>query len=181
LDGIVKFLGLRKVKLKLAGLSFALLSHVSLPLLSALLHPLLHETGVTLQLVYLNAAHFLFETDVLITVAGVELGGNSRLPITLLFKPLEMNFKVNFLLGAVKFCQTLFEKFVAHLIILGLACHDFLGGLVVTKLARLRHDRNVGGWVHLLEYHLDLVEETKGQATFTSHHLLDRLRVELDF
>ena len=60
LGNCVEFLGLLEVELKLVALTVSLALLILLPVFYTLLVPLLHEAGISLQLVDLNSAHFLF-------------------------------------------------------------------------------------------------------------------------
>jgi len=99
----VEFLGLAQVEVELSLLTFTLLYHVAFPLLSTLLHPLFHETGIALKLVDLNAAHFLFAKHISITVISVETGGVGCLAFLLTLEALQMVFEVNFFLSTIQF------------------------------------------------------------------------------
>jgi hypothetical protein len=56
---ILKGFGLFQVKFKLGLLSVLLSLLIDFPVLNTLLEPLLHESGVSLQLAYLSSSHFL--------------------------------------------------------------------------------------------------------------------------
>ena len=98
---LVKFLSLGVIKIQLRGLSFLLLGHVDLPVVDTLLEPLLHKASVALQLVDLNAAHLLLLPHFFVTVLFVELGSLVSLSHLFIVKFLNVDLKINFLLGAV--------------------------------------------------------------------------------
>jgi hypothetical protein len=120
LGHFVVLLSLSKVEFKLSGLSGAFHLHVCFPILNALRQPLLHEAGISLQLVDLDATHFLLFARVTLHVCPVGTLSHRRLSIGLLFKLYQVSFEVNIFLGAVKFAQSLFKESVAHFIVLGL-------------------------------------------------------------
>jgi len=53
-------LRLFQIEFELLALSVALALLVFLPVLDTFLMPLFHEAGISLKLIYLDAAHFLF-------------------------------------------------------------------------------------------------------------------------
>ena len=140
LGHFVVLLSLSKVEFKLSGLSGAFHLHVCFPILNALRQPLLHEAGISLQLVDLDATHFLLFARVTLHVCPVGTLSHRRLSIGLLFKLDQVSFEVNIFLGAVKFAQSLFKESVAHFIVLGLGDCDALGRLIVAESARLGYD-----------------------------------------
>lgn len=140
LGHFVVFLSLDEVKFKLSGLPSAFHLHVCFPILNTLRQPLLHETGISLQLVDLDATHFLLFARVTLHVCPVGTLSHRCLSIGLLLKLDQVSFKINIFLGSVKFAQSLFKESVAHFIVLGLGNCDALGRLVVTESARFGYD-----------------------------------------
>ena len=119
----------------------------------------------------------------LVVVFLVCLGCHLGLAHALDLEHLQVVLQVDVLLRTVQLGQALLEELVAGRVVRRLAVRDLLRELVVPELARFRYDLNVcrGRGVHLLNDHLDLVEESKGESTFATHDLLDGLRSELDF
>ena len=91
-----------------------------------------------------------------------------------------MRLEVDVLLRAVELAKPLLEEGVGDVVVLGLAHGDALRRLVVAKRARLGHNADVSGRVHLLEHHLELVEKSERLTTLSVHNLLNSLAVELD-
>ena len=142
--------------------------------------PFLHEARVALEFVDLDTAHLLFAHSGDLLVFVVEASGIPILPVLLVLKLVEVRLHVELLLGLVERVYALFEELVLDAIVLLLGVRDFLGGLVITELARLGQHGDVCSWVHLLQAHLQLVEEAEGEATLPLHDLVDHLRVKLD-
>lgn len=85
--------------------------------------------------------------------------GHVSLSNGLFIELMKVSFKVDVLLSAVQLSKSLFEKIVADFIVLGLRDSNSLSGLVITESSGLGNDRDVSGWVDLLEHHLELVEQ----------------------
>lgn len=86
----IELLGLLEVKFKLLALTVALALLILFPVLDALLVPLLHESSVTLKLVYLDAAHFLLPHGSHLLILRVATDGEVLLAIFLFFKFLQV-------------------------------------------------------------------------------------------
>ena len=98
---LVELFGLGVIKVELGGLSFLLFGHVDFPVVDTLLEPLLHKTCVALQLVDLNAAHLLFLPHFFVAVLFVQFGSLVSLSHFLIVEFLNVDLKINFLLGAI--------------------------------------------------------------------------------
>lgn len=101
IHNLVELFGLGVIKVELGGLSFLLFGHVDFPVVDTLLEPLLHKTCVALQLVDLNAAHLLFLPHFFVAVLFVQFGSLVSLSHFLIVEFLNVNLKINFLLGAI--------------------------------------------------------------------------------
>mmetsp|Transcript_38027 Transcript_38027/g.46462 ORF Transcript_38027/g.46462 Transcript_38027/m.46462 type:complete len:415 (-) Transcript_38027:290-1534(-) len=154
LSNIVILLRLLELELEGLALAIALALLVFLPVLHALLVPLLHEAGVALELVDLNASHFLFAHGGHLAVLLLAAGCHTGLPVLLLFKFFKMRLHVELLLRLVERVNASLEELVLHLVVLLLRVGNLLGGLVVAELASLGEHGDVSRRVHLLQHHL---------------------------
>ena len=176
----VVLLGLLELEFELFALTVALPLLVLLPVLNTLLVPFLHETGISLQLVDLDAPHFLLPHGCHLAVFRVRPLRHTRLPLFLFFKFSHVRFHVELFLGLVESVDALLEELVLNTVVLLLRVGNFLGGLVVSKLASFGQHGDIGGGIDLFEHHLELVEESEGNATLAFHDLVYHLGVELD-
>lgn len=152
-DGVV-LLSLGEIKLELASLTFTLDAHVLFPVLNTLGEPLLHEACIALELVNLDAAHLLLLGGIGLNVVIVKFGGIASLSDQFVVELLLVRLQVDIFLSTVELAKPLLEKRVGNVIVLRLAHGNALSGLVVTEGPRLGHNRDICGWVHLLEHHL---------------------------
>ena len=180
LSNCVELLRLSKFEFKLLSFSIALSLLILFPVFNSLLVPLLHEASVALQLVNLNSAHFLLAHRRHLGFFGVVTSCNASLALFLLLKLVEVGFHVELLLRLVQGVDAGLEELMLHLVVLFLGVSNFLGGLVVPKVARFRQHGNVCYRVDLLQTHLQLVEEAQGNASLALHDSVDHFGVELD-
>ena len=176
----VKFLGLLKLELELLALAVALPLLVFLPVFDALLVPLLHEAGVALKLVDLDAAHLLLAHGGYLAFLVLTARGNRCLSVLLFLKLLQVRLHVQLLLWLVERVNACLEELVLHSVVLFLRVGNLLRRLVVAKLARLGQHGDICRWVDLLKHHLELIKEAQGDASLALHNLVDHLGVELD-
>lgn len=127
-------MSLFKVKFELFTLTVALALLIFLPVLDALLVPFFHETSVTLELVNLDAAHFLLPHGGHLLVIRVAADGEVLLAILLFFKFLHVRLHVQLLLWLIKRVDARFEELVLHTVVRLLGVCNFLCWLVVAKL-----------------------------------------------
>lgn len=175
LGDYVELLSLAKFEFELLGLTVALPLLVLLPVFDTLLVPLLHEAGIALQFVDLDAAHFLLAHCRHLGFFGGAAGRKTVLAVLLLLKLLQVSLHVQLLLWLVEGVDARLEELVLHFVVLFLGVGDFLSRLVVAKLAGLGEHGDVCHWVHLLEAHFELVEEAKGDSSLPLHDLVDHL------
>ena len=147
-------MSLFEVKFKLFALTVALPLLVLLPVLNTLLVPFLHETCVALEFVDLDTTHLLLAHSGDLLVFVVEATGIASLTVLFFLKLVEMCLHIKLLLGLIKRVYPLFEELVLDAVILLFGVCNFLGGLVVTKLARLGQHGDIGSGVDLLQAHL---------------------------
>lgn len=172
---VVIFLGLLVVELELRVFSLLFDLLVLLPVIDSLLLPLLHETGVSLELVDLNAPHFLFTQGVGLLFLVLQALGHTLLVQSFLVELLHVSLHVEHLLGLVEDLKALLEEGVLHIVVLLFGHGDFLSGLVVAELASLGQHGDVSGRVDLLKDHLELVEQAQGNASLLLHDFIDAL------
>ena len=147
-------MSLFEVKFKLFALTVALPLLVLLPVFNTLLVPFLHETCVALEFVDLDTTHLLLAHSGDLLVFVVKATGIASLTVLFFLKLVEMCLHIELLLGLVKRVYPLFEELVLDAVILLFGVCNFLGGLVVTKLARLGQHGDIGSGVNLLQAHL---------------------------
>jgi len=176
----IELLRLFEVEFELFGFTVSLALLVLLPVLDALLVPLLHEASIPLQLIDLNSAHFLLAQVIRFLLLKVLFVRDLRLSFLLIVELLHVIFHVKLLLRLVQRVDSHLEKVVLNLVILGAWHCNFLRWLVVAKLTRLGEDCNVSRRVHLIQAHLELVEEAQSETTLSFHDPIHELRVKLD-
>lgn len=169
-----------EVKFELFGFAISLSLLILLPILDALLVPLLHEAGIPLQLIDLNAAHFLLSHVVRFLFLLVKFLGQICLSRLLIVELLHVRLHVELLLRLVKRVDSHLEKVVLDLVVLAAGHCNFLSRLVVPKLTCLGQNGDICGRVDLVETHFELVEEAQGQASFSFHDPIDQLRIKFD-
>lgn len=101
--------------------------------------------------------------------------GHRSLAVLLSAELRQVRLHVQLLLRLIQRIDPLFEELVLHLVVLLFGVGNFLGWLVVSKLAGLGEDGDVSCRVHLFEAHFQLVEQPKGDASLTLHYLVDHL------
>lgn len=178
-DDIV-LLSLSKFEFQLLCLAVTLALLVLLPVFDTLLVPLLHEAGIALQFIDLDAAHFLLAHSLNLGLFGGAAGCEAILAILLFFKLIQVRLHVELLLRLVEGVDACLEELVLHFVVLLLGVGDFLGGLIVAELAGLSEHGDVRDWVHLLQAHLQLIEEAESNSSLPLHDLVNHLGVELD-
>lgn len=119
--------------------------------------PFFHEAGVALEFVDLDAAHFLFAHGGYLLVLAVGAGSHTALAVLLLLKFGQMRLHVELLLGLVKSIDARLEELVLNSVVLFLGHRNFLGRLVISKLARFRQYSDICCRVDLFQYHFELV------------------------
>ena len=147
---VVEFLSLFEVELQLFALTVALPLLVLLPVLDTLLVPFLHETCVALEFVDLDTAHLLLAHGGDLLVFVVEASGLASLTVLFILELVEVRLHIQLLLGLIKRVYPLLEELVLDPVVLLLRVSDFLGGLVITELARLGQHGDVSRGVDLL-------------------------------
>lgn len=100
--------------------ALTLFVHIFLPIVDALLGPLLHEARISLQLVYLNPAHFLLLERIIVYVLLIELLGDFCLLVHFICELLHMNFQVNIFLRTIQLSEALLKEGVCYFVVLGL-------------------------------------------------------------
>ena len=115
-DGIV-FLGLFELEFKLLTLTVALPLLVLLPVLDTLLVPLLHKASVALELVNLNASHFLLAHGSHLAIFLVGALSHTSLSLLLLLKLLHVSLHVQLLLGLVQSIDALLEELMLNAVV----------------------------------------------------------------
>lgn len=158
LSMFIVFICLCKVEFELGCLTLSFHIHVDLPVLNPFSKPFFHEASIALQLVNLDPTHLLFLLRIINNIFVVKFGCLGCLCLHFIVKLLQVRFEVNVLLSSIQLADTLFKKVVGDLVVLWFGLCDSLGGLVVTKSASLRYNRDVGWWVNFLQTHLQLVQ-----------------------
>lgn len=83
-----------------------------------------------------------------------------------------MLIHVDLLLGFIKSRQAVLEELVLNFVVFFNSLRDFLGRLVVSKLAGLSQHNDVRWRVDLLKGHFQLIEQPQSVATFSLHDLV---------
>lgn len=176
----VKFLGLLELELELLTLAVTLPLLVLLPVFDSLLVPLLHEAGVALKLVDLDAAHLLLAHGGYLAFLILTARGNCCLSVLLFLELQQVRLHVQLLLWLVERVNACLEELMLHSVVLFLRVGNLLSRLVVAKLARLGQHGDICRWVDLLKHHLELIKKAQSDASLALHNLVDHLGVELD-
>jgi hypothetical protein len=110
-DGVILF-SLGEIEFKLGGFTLTLDGHILFPVLDTFCKPFLHKAGIALQLVNLNAAHFLLLLGVVNHILVVKLGSIVGLTHAFVIKALLVSLEVDIFLGTVQLTEPLLEECV---------------------------------------------------------------------
>lgn len=129
------FLSFLILKLKVTSLAVLLQGLVLLPVLDTLLEPLLHETSISSDFIYLSSSHFLKIPFSSLAFSAVAIFSKVVLPFGFIIELFEMALHQDLLLRFVHHLKPLSKEGVRVLLEFLLGVRDLHGRAVITKLA----------------------------------------------